>query len=101
MLAGAGDATPENSAQDEFSRSVRPVLLEHCSPCHSPGNAKNRVDFLKALTGKDVEHARGMWRNVAAQLRNRTMPPAATKLTEDDRFRISTWIGERLRKTAC
>ena len=39
--------------------------------------------------------------NVAAQLRNRTMPPVETKLTEDDRLRVATWIENRLRQTAC
>ena len=48
-----------------------------------------------------MESHRGMWRNIAAQLRNRTMPPMASKLTEDDRVRVAAWIDERLRETAC
>ena len=39
-----------------------------------------------------------MW---AAQLGNRTMPPVETKLTEDDRIRVSNGIDNRLRQTAC
>ncbi|MBC8167995.1 MAG: DUF1587 domain-containing protein [Bryobacteraceae bacterium] len=42
-----------------------------------------------------------MWRNVAGQMRNRTMPPAESKLSEDDRLRITSWIDDRLRTTAC
>ena len=48
-----------------------------------------------------MESNRALWRNVAAQMRNRTMPPTASKLTEEDRFRISSWIENRLRQTAC
>jgi hypothetical protein len=44
---------------------------------------------LKAQTAADMESHRGMWRNIAAQLRNRTMPPMASKLTEDDRVRVA------------
>ncbi len=77
------------------------MLAEHCGSCHNPGNPKNRVDFLKAQTAADMESQRGAWRNIAAQLRNRTMPPMASKLTEDDRVRVAAWIDERLRETAC
>jgi len=51
----------------EFSQSVQPVLAQ-----------KNRVDFLKATTAKDIENKRALWRSVAAQLRNRTKPPVAS-----------------------
>jgi cytochrome c553 len=101
VLAAAGIALSEHDAAQEFSQSVRPVLQANCSACHNPSNPKNRVDFLKAQTARDIESQRGLWRSVAAQLRNRTMPPVASKLTEDDRFRISRWIEERLRQTAC
>jgi hypothetical protein len=80
---------------------VRPVLLQNCGACHNPNNPKNRVDFLKATTAQDIESKRGLWRSVAAQLRNRTMPPVASKLSEEDRLRIATWVENRLRQTAC
>ena len=56
---------------------------------------------MKAATAKDIQTNRGLWQDVAAQLRNRTMPPMESKLSEDDRLRISTWIDIRLRETAC
>ena len=34
-------------------------------------------------------------------MRNRTMPPLETKLTEEERLRVATWIDTRLRQTAC
>jgi Protein of unknown function (DUF1592)/Protein of unknown function (DUF1587)/Protein of unknown function (DUF1595) len=42
-----------------------------------------------------------LWSSVAAQLRNRTMPPMASKLSEQDRLHIATWVEDRLRQTAC
>ena len=89
------------ATKDEFAESIRPVLAQNCAACHNPNNPRNRINFLKANTIQDIESNRGLWRNVAAQLRNRTMPPVETKLTEDDRLRVATWIDNRLRQTAC
>lgn len=88
-------------AASDYEQSVRPVLMENCGGCHSPTNPKNRIDFLKAETARGIESRRGMWRSVAHQLRNRTMPPVASKLSEDDRLRIAAWVEGRLRETAC
>src|SRR5260370_170013 len=58
--------------KDEFADSIRPVLAQNCAACHNP---KSRVNFLKASSAEDIQQNRGLWRNVAAQLRNRIMPP--------------------------
>ncbi len=89
------------AAEDEFAVEIKPVLEENCSACHNPDNPKNKVDFLKAATTADVAARRGLWKNVSTQLRNRTMPPVDSKLTETARFRVTTWIDEKLRETAC
>jgi len=86
---------------DEFAKNIRPVLAANCSGCHNSANPKGPVDFLKAQTSADVEKQRGVWRNVAVQLRNRTMPPVASKLTEQDRLTIATWVDQHLQATAC
>jgi len=86
---------------DDFTQSIRPVLAENCGICHNPAKPRNPANFLKAQAAKDIETDRGLWRNVAAQLRNRTMPPVASKLSEEDRLRVATWIDNHLRQTAC
>src|SRR5215510_5682900 len=97
-LAAAGFAV--DPAQ-EFTQSIRPVLVQNCSGCHNPDNARGPANFLRATTVKEIEAARGLWRNVATQLRNRTMPPGGAKLAEEDRVRIAMWVENRLRQTAC
>ena len=84
----------------EFEDQVRPVLAEYCGDCHSPGSS-NRAPFLAAATESDMLLDRATWRNVAMQLRNRTMPPVDPQPTERDRLRISAWIDRTLRATAC
>src|SRR5580765_1183095 len=93
--------TATAAAKDEFAEAIRPLLAQNCAACHNPNNPRNRINFLKANTIQDIESNRGLWRNVAAQLRNRTMPPVETKLSEDDRLRVAAWIDSRLRQTAC
>jgi len=92
---------PATNSPDEFAKNIRPILAQNCSGCHNSANPKGPVDFLKAQTAADVEKQRGVWRNVAAQLRNRTMPPVASKLAEQDRLMISTWVDQHLQQTAC
>jgi hypothetical protein len=86
---------------EDFAKSIRPVLAQNCVPCHSSSTGKGPANFLKAQTAQDVDGDRGLWRNVAAQLRNRTMPPIASKLTEEDRLRVASWIDTELRRTSC
>ena len=96
LLAAAGHGPPRSSRT-----SIRPVLAENCGACHNPSKPRNPANFLKAQTAKDIETDRGLWHNVAAQLRNRTMPPVASKLTEEDRLRVATGSTTSLRQTAC
>lgn len=98
FLAAAGAAL---AAPDEFATKIRPVLTENCAQCHNPSNPRNRIDFLKSESATDVENRRTLWRDVATQLRNRTMPPGAAKISEADRMTVANWIDERLRTTGC
>jgi hypothetical protein len=77
------------------------VLEANCAACHNPANPKNRHNFLKAAEATDVETRRGLWRSVATQLRNRTMPPGAARLSEQDRKLAADWIEARLRSSGC
>ena len=85
---------------DEFRNEIRPVLVKHCQECHSPAS-ENRVRFLQARSASDVASERGLWLNVAMQLRNRTMPPTGPQPSEHDRFKIASWIDRAMRESAC
>src|SRR5258705_9617238 len=94
VMALAGVSAPQQASNDEFAQSIRPVLAQNCVACHNPANPKNRINFLKAATSGDLQANRGLWRDVAMQLRNRTMPPVESKLTEEDRLKVATWIDD-------
>jgi len=99
--AFAGVALAATDPAQEFTQTVRPVLVQNCAGCHNPANRSNPANFLKANAAKDMQADRSLWRKVAAQLRNRTMPPVDSKLTEADRLRVSQWIDTQLHDTAC
>lgn len=101
FLAGAWAAAAQPDPAAEFSSRVKPLLTQNCAACHNPAAAKNAAPFLRAATVADMDKTRGLWRNVATQLRNRTMPPRDAKLSEGDRLYLASWIHERLRATAC
>ena len=99
---GEGDApTPESAAH--FEDAVLPVLTETCGDCHAADDPDNHVGFLTAATADDLNADRGLWKNVAEQLRNRTMPPADSYFqpTEDQRREVADWVDRFLRETAC
>jgi cytochrome c553 len=89
------------AAAPEFGHDIKPVLAKHCAACHNPANPRNRIDFLKADSATDIETRRNLWRNVSTQLRNRTMPPGANGLSEQDRLAVAKFIDDRLRSTGC
>ncbi len=74
--------------------------MEYCEACHSP-DSDNRIRFLEAESVADISKHRSLWANVAMQLRNRTMPPTGPQPSEQDRFRVASWIDQTVRATAC
>jgi len=85
-----------------FKDAVKPVLVKVCSECHASDDGDHKVPFLKAMTVDDVTSQRGLWRNVATQLRNRTMPPADEEQpSEAERLALSQWIERVLKASAC
>src|SRR5262245_31164871 len=97
VSTGIAQADPEQ----EFNSTIKPVLMQNCAACHNPAAVKLSAPFLRAASVTDIDKSRRLWRNVATQLRNRTMPPRDSKLAEEDRIRIASWIDSRLRATAC
>ena len=87
-------------AASDFQTSIRPVLVEYCGACHS-GGADNRIRFLEASSEDSVTAEPSLWRNIAMQLRNRTMPPTGPQPSERDRMHIADWIDRTLRAGAC
>ncbi|MFI4873951.1 MAG: DUF1592 domain-containing protein [Blastopirellula sp. JB062] len=95
-------AALEPQASDHYEQHIRPVLQQYCAACHDPDDPDNHIGFLKANSAAEIQNLRGIWGSAAAQLRNRTMPPADEEQpTEKQRLEIAQWIDDYLRQTAC
>lgn len=89
-------------ASNHFESAILPQLVEYCAQCHDPEDDKNHVNFLIAANADDINKQRLLWRSVAAQLRNRTMPPVdESQPDESKRLELVRWIESRLKATAC
>ncbi|TWT34734.1 DUF1592 domain-containing protein [Blastopirellula retiformator] len=92
----------EPEAADHFETKIRPLLETHCAACHDPDDPDNHIRFLQAKTAPQIQHLRSSWGSVAAQLRNRTMPPSDEEQpSEQERLALANWIDDHLRATAC
>lgn len=92
------------AANDEsfFENKVRPLLNKYCFDCHDPDDEESESPFLEDLKVADLNKNRHTWESVAAQIRNRTMPPQRKKKqpTEFERIELANWIESYLHKAA-
>lgn len=108
-IAAARSRANAQPARVDFSRHVRPILANHCFPCHGP-DAKQRKGELRLDTRSELFADRGDYRIVApgdpraSELVRRIttgdpqerMPPpkSGMKLSTDDIGVIERWIQE-------
>lgn len=86
----------------EFTERIMPLLHNYCFDCHDPEDDEHDAPFFEAKSIEEINEERHSWKSVAAQLRNRTMPPKRKKKqpTEAERMELSTWIEDYLKESA-
>lgn len=101
-ILGVGFAALTVEGANYFETKALPALKKYCFDCHDPEDSEGGVLFLDATTVENLEKRRSIWHSVAAQLRNRTMPPTKQKLqpSEQERLEIARWIKKFLRESA-
>ena len=102
LVTGPALGAGEGESDPVFESTVLPALVEFCWDCHDPEDSEGGILFLDAEKASDVALHRSHWRSVAAQLLNRTMPPARKpQPSVDQRMKIAAWIHQFLRESAC
>ena len=64
-----------DGAEDEFEKTVAPILKRHCVACH--GERKEEGELRLDNLGRDFSNGQlaGRWRDVADRVRLGEMPP--------------------------
>ena len=90
------EAIPRSESSDEFTKSIRPLLVKYCADCHAPKSMEG-LDFLDAQSESDLAKLRGVYAAVVEQLENRVMPPAGDlQPSQSERTTMTDWIRKTL-----
>jgi hypothetical protein len=102
-----GGALSVHGQSIEFNRDVRPVLADHCFPCHGPDQSKRKADLrLDMPDGLTVPGSEGavlvpgdpgaslLIQRVLTSDPDLVMPPpeAEHALTDQEKERLSEWV---------
>lgn len=92
-IPASAQKQPGTDLKGKFAKDVAPLIAKNCAPCHSGERAAAGVDFGSVKTLEQMTGARGIWDRAAAQLRNKSMPPAQfAQPSAKDRERLLTAI---------
>jgi cytochrome c553 len=86
-----------DGAEDDFEKTVAPVLKQHCVACH--GERKEEGELRLDTLGRDFSNGQlaGRWRDVADRVRLGEMPPEdQPKLSAGEAKLIVDWITRQL-----
>lgn len=79
-------------AEDEFSRSVRPLLRQYCLSCHSTSQKVGELDLERFSDGAAARRDLQVWTRVIAMVESGQMPPEASpRPSPAERRRILKW----------
>lgn len=101
QTSSAADAQAPKPQLNHFRNQIKPILNQHCVPCHGPDKAKARlrVDQLdpNLMEGSDVD----WWLEVQAVLGNGEMPPPDdSDLSGEDRGKVMEWLANEIRSAS-
>jgi cytochrome c553 len=101
LAVAAGQAAAETaSAQDPtvvakaFEQQVKPVLAGYCLGCHNAEKHKGDLDLSAYATGAAALAKREVWKECAAKLHQREMPPEKERKQPSDaeRGQVEAWV---------
>ncbi|MGH7140022.1 MAG: c-type cytochrome domain-containing protein, partial [Pirellulales bacterium] len=106
---GASAAAEPAGAEVSFNRAVRPILSDHCFPCHGPDSAQRKADLRldteagclvdlgghRAIVPGDTE-ASELVRRITAVDPDERMPPADFErpLSAEQIALLKNWIAQ-------
>jgi len=66
---------PDDPRQKHYQRNVRPILIEHCYPCHNGEDKKAGIDFDNFFFISSIVRNGDLFQDIIEQIETRAMPP--------------------------
>ena len=102
LLMGSASATDWAKRNEEFGKTIEPLLKQFCYGCHSGAQADSGLALTNFPDAKAVFRQRRIWENVAQRLDIGDMPPTDSEQSSDtDRKLVSDWIKSTLEDIDC
>jgi mono/diheme cytochrome c family protein len=91
--AAAAEEVSADSGPKQFQEEIRPLLNTYCLKCHGPERPKGGVNLARFQDLPAIFREPKLWETVAAQLRDRNMPPEGKPQPgSEDRDRLISWV---------
>lgn len=102
LLMGSANATDWAKRNEEFGKTIEPLLKQFCYGCHSGAQAESGLALNHFPDAKAVFRQRRIWEKVAQRLDIGDMPPVDSEQPSDtDRKLVSDWIKNTLNDIDC
>jgi len=86
-------------AEEDFGRTIRPILKAQCFSCHSSQSQKGKLDLEHYLQLSQVVNDLKTWQAVAEKIDAGTMPPRGKPPVSDkERALITGWVGRLVKQ---
>ncbi|HEY0456871.1 MAG TPA: DUF1592 domain-containing protein [Verrucomicrobiae bacterium] len=96
-----GEAAGASVSPEYFKKSVRPLLNEYCTKCHSAEKHKGDLDLEQFSSLSDARKHPKIWQSVVEQLSSGEMPPKEKpKPTSEQREQLLAWVNSLLDEIA-
>jgi mono/diheme cytochrome c family protein len=101
IALGLGTAAPGSGAspslQHEYEQRLQPLVAKYCISCHGVDQPRGGVSLAGFEQIADVQREQHTWRQAAAHLRDRTMPPRGTPQPDpEERDAAAEWLIQAL-----
>lgn len=102
MGVQASLGTDWDTRNEEFSKSIEPLLQKYCLGCHSGAQAESGLALNHFKDAREVFRQRGVWEGVAKRMEIGDMPPAdAPQPSKEESARMTQWIRSTLNDIDC
>ena len=87
--------------EEDFVKTIRPLLKERCISCHSTEKQKGDLDLEQFKSLPEIHRHPKVWQGVVEQLDNGEMPPKdKPQPTSLERSRLRSWVQSVLNQIA-